>query len=515
MLFSCVLSAQNSTFVHVLRTVSTDEFLIGRTEVTQEEFEKVTGKNPSHYRGGARPVDSVSWFDAVDYLNRRSELEGFSACYALPEGTRRPGCTGYRLPTSAEWAVAAGPPDESAFRGTGYQDESNLLKKEQIGTAPASAGKPNPHGLYGMSGNVWEWCEDWFSRDPKAPTPPLARVIRGGSFMTGGTQWNKELLSSMEPHKRSRFTGFRAVRAVTPAAVRLTRTVDEIRKLWTGVLGVPKLPVRAPGATLVRPVTDAAWTGQLLDLEIDPGFPTRILVAAPAAKPAGRLPVILVPYYDVDTPVGADLGGRRFVPGATRAYARLAVQRGFLAVAVKWYGEADGEGYDEAVFYLNQRHPGVTPLGKWAFDLQRIVDYLGTRDDVDMTRIGMIGHSLGGKMALYGAAFEPRVRAVVSSEPGISLSFSNYGDFWYLGNAIKRLPKDADQHELLALIAPRPFLLIAGESADGAKSLPYLLAVKGLYPNPDHIAMFNHATGHSPTEESVEHAMAWLARFLR
>jgi dienelactone hydrolase len=186
-----------------------------------------------------------------------------------------------------------------------------------------------------------------------------------------------------------------------------------------------------------------------------------------------------------------------------------------LAVSIKWYGEADGEGYDEAVYNHHLRHPGVTPLGKWVFDLQRIVDYLLTRSDIDPNRIGMIGHSLGGKMALYGAAFEPRIRATVSSEPGLSLKFSNYQDFWYLGKTIEKLPKDADHHDLVARMSPRPFLLIAGESADGDKSWPLLLAAQQAYTDKSHVGMINHRSGHSPTEASIQLAMDWLERFLR
>ena len=225
--------------------------------------------------------------------------------------------------------------------------------------------------------------------------------------------------------------------------------------------------------------------------------------------------MIIVPFYDVDTPAGADLGGRRYTPGGTRAFARLANQRGFLAVSIKWYGEADAEGYDEAVYQMAKRHPGVTPMGKWTWDLQRVVDYLLTRPDVDAAKIGIIGHSLGGKMALYGAAFEPRIKAIVASEPGISLKFSNYQDFWYLGKAIERLPPDADQHELIAQMSPRPFLLIAGDSADGDKSWPFLAAAQQKYVNKTHLGMINHRSGHSPTEASVQLAMEWLERFLQ
>ena len=177
-------------------------------------------------------------------------------------------------------------------------------------------------------------------------------------------------------------------------------------------------------------------------------------------------------------------------------------------MAIRWFGEGDGEGYDEAVRHLP---PGLTGLGKWISEAQNLVDYLVTRPDVDSKRIGIIGHSLGGKMALYAAAFDPRLAVIVSSEPGISLSFSNYEAFWYLG---KQRPTDRDQQELLALIAPRPFLLIAGESSDGQKSWPYLQAAQAIYPNPQHLGMFNHRGGHTPTAQSVTHAMDWLERFL-
>lgn len=525
--------------------VQTGEFTLSRTEVTQAGYERLMGANPSRYRGPDRPVENVSWFDAIAYANRLSRSEKLSPCYRLPGGERQAACTGYRLPTSAEWAAAFGTADPAGFRSGSYQDPAPLLAREREGTKAVGSGRPNAYGVFNMGGNVWEWCEDWYSpepaldaiRDPQGPPGGLERVIRGGSFLTGGSQWNKGLLSSRPPESKSRFTGFRLARTVAPALkpalpdaawlaqfqkrpeamapIALNRSPEEIRRSWMRVLGAPDLPARPPSVRAIRALTDPTWNGQLLDLNIDPGFPTRLLVAEPVRKPAGRLPVIIVPYYDVDTPAGADIGGRRFTRGGTRAFARLAAQRGMLAVAVKWYGEADGEGYDEAVFHHAARHPDVTPMGKWVFDLQRVVDYLLTRPDVDPSRIGIIGHSLGGKMALYGSAFEPRIRVIVSSEPGIGLKFSNYQDFWYLGPAIGRLPAGADHHELLALIAPRAFLLIAGESADGDKSWPFLAAAQKLYPQPEFLGLFNHRTGHSPTEESVQLAMEWLERFLR
>ncbi len=508
-------------------TVHTGAYLLGRTEVTQQQYEAVMGANPSYYKGANRPVENVTWQQAIQFANRLSLAAKLPPCYNEASGTRHPNCTGYRLPTNAEWQLAQGAPDNAAFRNTGYQDTQALLTAEKPGTREVKQSPPNQYGLHDMAGNVWEWCEDWFSpdpqldaiRDPQGPLTGIAKVIRGGSFLTGGTQWNKGLLNSLEPQKHSPFTGLRLARTLYPAQLPKTPAPEypppptnnppkPTATNWQQILGTPNLPKKAPTPTLIRKFTDPTFTADLIDLNTEPNYPTRILITYPLRKPAGRLPVVIVPYYDVDTPTGADLGGRRYTAGGTRAFARLAAQRGMIAVSVKWYGEADGEGYDEAVYNLAKRHPNVTPLGKWIFDSQRVIDYLLTRLDVDPTKIGMIGHSLGGKMALYAAAFDERIKATVSSEPGLSLKFSNYADFWYLGKAIDKLPPTADQHDLIAYTSPRPFLLIAGESADGDKSIPYL--------SPNKNASFiNHRTGHSPTEESVQKAMEWLERHLR
>jgi formylglycine-generating enzyme required for sulfatase activity/fermentation-respiration switch protein FrsA (DUF1100 family) len=542
-------------------------FLIGRAEIAQLEYRRVMEASPSYYRGDDRPVESVSWWDAVRYCNRRSELERLRPCYDLKTGQRQFTCNGYRLPTEAEWRRAAGdgkPPAQSRMRTTGHVNVQDLLDPFQAqGTAPVASGSPNPLGLHDLFGNVWEWCEDWFNAetivdatsDPAGPLYGSGRVIRGGSFLTSQSRWNKRLRSSAPPDQRSPFTGFRVVRTIAPAGPPVepdeawlrtfqqkppamgplpqsllqpegrviagreewVRRAAELRKQWMDVLGAPRLPIQPPSVRVVQQVRDFAWSGELIELSAEPGYPSRALIVEPARKRSQRLPVVIVPFYDVDSPAGVNLGGRLFNAPGVRAFARLAAQRGFLAAGIRWFAEGDGEGYDEAVLALARRHRHCTGLGKWIWDAQRLVDYLVSRPDVDPDRIGIIGHSLGGKMALYAAAFDPRIAAVVSSEPGISLGFSNYGDFWYFGDNLRQLPKSADQHELLGLIAPRPFLLIAGESSDGGKSWPFLESARevyNLYGAPLHIGMINHRSGYSPTPAPVNQAMEWLARFL-
>jgi hypothetical protein len=151
------------------------------------------------------------------------------------------------------------------------------------------------------------------------------------------------------------------------------------------------------------------------------------------------------------------------------------------------------------------------------WDSQRLLDYLYTLPEVDRSRIGMIGHSLGGKMTLYATAMDDRITAAVSSELGIGLSFSNYDDYWYFGGFIGQWDKATDHHELLAMAAPRPFLLIGGDDSDNDKSWYYINAARkvyGLFGEPTHIGYFNHRKGHTPTPEAVQRSMEWLARFL-
>lgn len=112
---------------------------------------------------------------------------------------------------------------------------------------------------------------------------------------------------------------------------------------------------------------------------------------------------------------------------------------------------------------------------------------------------------------------DERISVTVSSEGGISLKFSNYEDYWYFGEYIQDVPEDTDQHELLGLMAPRPFLLIGGDQYDTEKSWYYINAaqeVYNLYGEEEKIGYFNHHSGHSPSPHAVNLAFEWLNHFL-
>ena len=135
--------------------VTVQPFCMGKYPITQEQYEKVMGKNPSHFKGDGRPVDSVSWNDAVEFCRKLSEQTG-----------RR-----YRLPTEAEWEYACRAGTESKYSFGDIASPSDMNFDGNVGeTTSVGSFPPNDFGLHDMHGLVWEWCQDdWHDSYEGAP----------------------------------------------------------------------------------------------------------------------------------------------------------------------------------------------------------------------------------------------------------------------------------------------------------------------------------------------------------
>jgi formylglycine-generating enzyme required for sulfatase activity len=207
-------SNDGGNFENPLHTVKiTKGFYMGVYEVTQEQYQKVMGTNPSNFKGEDNlPVEAVSWDNAFEFCKKLSQKEGKT----------------YRLPTEAEWEYAcrAGTTTKFSFG----DDESQLgdyawyiqNSGMNMKTHPVGEKKPNAWGLYDMAGNVWEWCQDWYAKDwySKGPAEnPLnesygdknSRVIRGGSWGGGSVLCRVSIRGSYGPILRSDYIGFRVV----------------------------------------------------------------------------------------------------------------------------------------------------------------------------------------------------------------------------------------------------------------------------------------------------------------
>ena len=194
----------------------TQSFYMQQTEVTQAQWEAVMASNPSYFSGCPTcPVESVSWNDVQDFIE---------AMNARGEGT-------YSLPTEAQWEYGARAGTTSAFYNggitqlsCGYDPNLNVIGwycyNAESKTHPVAQKTPNAWGLYDMSGNVWEWCQDWYdssyyssspSVDPTGPSTGTDRVDRGGGWNSWVQSCRAANRSSFSPGNRFNLIGFRLV----------------------------------------------------------------------------------------------------------------------------------------------------------------------------------------------------------------------------------------------------------------------------------------------------------------
>ena len=207
--------------------VTVGDFYIGKYEVTQKQYREIIGSNPSRFKGDNNPVEEVTWYDAVEFCNKLSQSEGLTPCYTI-NGTNVTcnfSANGYRLPTEAEWEYAAcsggrddrkwsGTNSESSIKNYAWYSSNSSSKTHPVGTK-----QPNDLEIYDMSGNVWEWCWDWYgsysSSNQTNPTGPASgsyRVIRGGSWDGGSSHCRTANRNVVYPTSSYSSVGFRILR---------------------------------------------------------------------------------------------------------------------------------------------------------------------------------------------------------------------------------------------------------------------------------------------------------------
>jgi len=226
------------------------DFYVGKYEVTQKEWTAVMGNNPSKFKGDSLPVETVNWYDCVEYCNKRSIKEGLKPYYNIYKNKKDPDNTntidsikwavttnieanGYRLPTEAEWEYAAGGGQLSksyTYSGSDNVEDvawywQNAGDKPLTGnwswpmlvsnhnkTKPVGSKKPNELGLYDMSGNVREWCWDWHQSN--GPQDLQGRIWKGGGWIGADFCCVSSFSAGHEANGKSADQGFRVWRGM-------------------------------------------------------------------------------------------------------------------------------------------------------------------------------------------------------------------------------------------------------------------------------------------------------------
>lgn len=225
------------------------DFYIGKYEVTQKEWAEIMGTNPSKFKGDSLPVEMVRWYDCVEFCNRRSIRESLQPFYTINKNSKDPnnqndndsiqwtvtintGANGYRLPTEAEWEYAAGGGQMSkSYTYSGSNDIDTVawywknsgdtilagfwfwptIENNHNKTKPVGRKRPNELGIYDMSGNVREWCWDWY--EDFEIHIGMVRVQRGGGWLGADFCCEPSYRGSFEASGKGPDQGFRVCRS--------------------------------------------------------------------------------------------------------------------------------------------------------------------------------------------------------------------------------------------------------------------------------------------------------------
>ena len=294
------------------------------------------------------------------------------------------------------------------------------------------------------------------------------------------------------------------------------RKREEIRRWWLDFLG--PLEVQRQGPPPLAVIEEDRPDGvvrQRVRYEVEPGLSVEGYLLKPAGakgRCAGVVALHSTVRHTIRQPAGVE--GK-----PEKAFGLKLARRGYVTFCPRCFlwSEDLSIPYMKHVEQFRARHPGSKGMAKMLHDAQVGLDILVGLAEADPRRLGAVGHSLGAKEVLYLAALDERVQVAVSSEGGIGTRFSNWDAPWYLGEGIRQPTFRHEHHELLALVAPRPFLLLGGDSADGDRSWPFIeaaLPVYRLYGDGPRIGLFNHKQGHSVPAEAERRIDQWFDAYL-
>ncbi|MFO0811026.1 MAG: sialidase [Gemmataceae bacterium] len=331
----------------------------------------------------------------------------------------------------------------------------------------------------------------------------------------------KEFANDLGPY-RSPMTFADGSTAKTPAD--WTRRRQEILGTWHGFMGAWPPVLDRPKVDVLDTERRDGLTQHKLRVEVAAGVTTDdALLLVPDGR--GPFPAVVVVFYDAATGVG------RGTRGPLRDFALQLARRGFVALSL---------GRDPFTYLPTKETLTVQPLSFRAYEAANCYHVLANRPDVDASRIGVVGHSYGGKWAMFASCLYDRFACGAWSDGGVVFDESrpnvNYWEPWYLGfergrerkrgviaadnprmGPYARMVADGrDLHELHALMAPRPFLVSGGseDQPNRWKALNHAIAVNRLLGATNRVAMTNR-DGHNPTEESNAQMYTFLEWALR
>ena len=275
---------------------------------------------------------------------------------------------------------------------------------------------------------------------------------------------------------------------------------------WLSALGTPSGEHPSGEAVLTSRFEGEDFSAEWYDQACGGALPQRVLMLFPKGGtfPA---PAVAVPFYYPEAMLGYD-------PATGEELSRFAgiemmlhlVRRGYVVASADAYhltytesekARGDFSRWQDAADALHSDHPQYLGMGKLVDDTRLVIDLMAADARVASDRIGIAGHSLGGKMAFYTGCLDPRVRAILASDFGIGWHATNWNADWYFGKALDGMIAEGYDHADLLALGGKPFCLIAGQY-DTDESYAIMRRAEGYTEGDGRLLFINHATGHRP-----------------
>ena len=300
--------------------------------------------------------------------------------------------------------------------------------------------------------------------------------------------------------------------------------MEKIRQQWISWIGVPETPVETGPLVCLAKYSFGDFDLEMYSQPNGHGRSQRVLMAFPKEIREPR-PAVAVPFYFAEAMLGFDPEtGEEFPRYSLYPMMADLARRGYVAASADAYhltytpqdrDRGDFGRWRVAAEALNREHPRWTGIGKLVSDTRLMIDALAADPRVDAGRIGIAGHSLGGKMAFYTGCLDSRIRVILASDFGIRWDQTNWQDPWYWGRLVPELEAAGMDHaQLLGLAAPKPFCLIAGEF-DNQDSWDMMCRAPGYDPEAGLLKIIHHGTGHRPPPDVLEEGYSFLDRWLK
>ncbi len=296
------------------------------------------------------------------------------------------------------------------------------------------------------------------------------------------------------------------------------------KQAWLDALGHPSVTAELSPMRLLKTYDYPEYTLELYRQSLTDGTCQRVMMAFPKGLSCPA-PAVAIPFYYPEAMLGFDPATGEELPffAGIEMMVHL-VRRGYITACADSYHltyltsektRDDFTRWRDSSDALYRDHPYWSGMGKLVSDTVRLIDALAEDPRVDAARIGIAGHSLGGKMAFYAGCLDIRAKVILASDFGFGWEQSNWDDPWYWNGRAESLKNCGLDHTgLLSLASPKPFCLLAGEF-DDAVSGEMMKQATGYEDYPDALKLIHHGKGHRPPADALEEGYTFLDRYLK